>query len=135
MKKIIILLFVSLFFIASTCKKEGENCHYDIQIINNSANQIISAIPIQNAVIKCKLDGKKIEVNDTYNYYPFIGCIENSLQGNSSTLEIYIVDPNHFNEPGVFYDCDSIEIKNTILKHYVLYLEDLKENNFTVTYP
>jgi hypothetical protein len=58
-----------------------------------------------------------------------------SILANGEPEEIYIIDPNHYNDPNVFYDCDSIEIKNTVLKHYVLTLDDLKKNNFTITYP
>jgi hypothetical protein len=49
-------------------------------------------------------------------------------------LDIYIIDSDEYNEPSVFYDCDSIAIKNRILKQYTLTLDDLKQSNFTITY-
>jgi hypothetical protein len=132
MKRLLIILaFVT--FSASTCNNENQDCHYNIRIKNNSSDQIISAIPIRNPNNKCRLDGVTINSQSQYDYRPFNFCIEESLNNNS--LEIFIVDKSHFNATGIYYACDSIEIKNTILKHYVLTLEDLKSSNFTITYP
>jgi len=133
MKKAIILLFLALFFLAGTCRKEGEDCHRKITIINTSNQNIIQALCGHEPSGKCILSGSTITPNDIYEFR-INECWEGRL-ANGQPQEIYIVDPNHYNPPEVFYDCDSIEIKNTILKHYVLYLEDLKKNNFTVTYP
>ena len=134
MKSIFTSLLCLLILSASTCKKEGEDCHYYIQIKNNSANQIIAAIPVLNADSKCRLDGKSVNKGEQYDFRPFNFCIENSMT-NNDTLEIYIVDPGHYNDPGVYYCCDSIEYYNTVLNKYVLTLEDLKRNNFTISYP
>ena len=130
----IISILCLLVLSASTCKKEGVDCHYNISIINNSSSEIIFAIPIKNPDGKCKLDGKTITKGETYNYRPYNFCIEESLNYNSS-LEIYIVDPSQYNDPYIYYNCDSIEIKNKVLKHYVLTLDELKRINFMVTYP
>ena len=134
MKKIFVFLLCIMTLTASKCTNEDDSCHYDIQIKNNSANQIVSAIPIRNAESKCKLDGKIINNGSQCDYRPFNFCIENSL-GNNATVEIYIVDPVKFNDPNVYYNCDSIEVRNKVLKHYTLTLNDLKQSNFTITYP
>ena len=134
MKKILILSFFSLLFLASTCQKEGEDCHRRIKIINNSTDSIIIAFKgYYGSSGLCNLAGSILKTNDTYELTRNV-CWE-SILANGQSEEIYIVDPNNFNEPGAFYDCDSIEIKNTVLKLYVLSLEDLKKNKFTVTYP
>lgn len=135
MKPMFISFLCLILLSASTCIKDGDDCHSSISIKNNSSIEIVAAIRIKNADGNCRLDGKKIEVNDSYKYYPFIGCIENSLKGNNPTLEVYIVDPEKYNSPNAYYDCDSIEIKNTVLKHYVLTLDDLIRSDFTITYP
>ena len=132
------LMFVNLLCIitlcASTCKNEEGNSHYIIQIKNNSSNQIIPAIPVRTGDGKCTLDGKILNNGGQDNYRPFNFSIENSMN-NKTSIEIYIVDPTKFNTPHKYYSCDSIEINNKVLKHYLLTLEDLKNNNFTVTYP
>lgn len=60
-------------------------------------------------------------------------CWEQEL-GNGKTAEMYVIDPRKFNSGNGFYDCDSIVIKNEVLMHYELTLDDLKRNNFTITY-
>jgi len=47
---------------------------------------------------------------------------------------MYVVDPRKFISGTGFYDCDSIPIKNKVLKHYELTLDDLKKANFTIVY-
>lgn len=66
-------------------------------------------------------------------YRPFNGKIEKEL-GKSGVLEFYLVNPSHYNEANVFYDCDSISIKNDILMHYKLTLKDLESMNWEVVY-
>jgi len=133
MKTKLYLIICLLSLTAGTCKKEGKDCHYQIKIKNNSGNEIIAAIPLVNANNKCRLDGEKINKGGFFDYRPFNFCIENSMS-SSTTQDIYIIDPALYNSIDTYYNCDSIEIKNKVLKHYVLTLEDLKQTNFTVTY-
>jgi hypothetical protein len=137
----ILFLLLALSLTSSKCKKD--ECNYTIEIRNNSPQNIISAIPVlgfgkpipdTNEVPKCRLSGEEIKMGEFYKYRPYHNCIENRLS-DGSVEEIYIVDPNNFNNPNELYSCDSIELKNTILKHYVLSLEDLKNSNFIITYP
>ncbi len=126
-----IILYTLLF--SSTCKKQ--ECHYDISINNNSNTSVIYAKKaILDNTSKCLLGGYVLKANEKYIEHSPRDCWEDRLS-NVSPLEIFIVDTAKFNSPNVFYDCDSIEIKNNILKHYVLTLDDLKQSNFIVTYP
>lgn len=134
MKRIIIPLFW-MILMSSTCKKEDSDCHAYINIKNRSDKEVVFGISTLNSEGKCNIDGRTIAVDNTYKYYPFIGCIENSLKGTNSSMEVYVVDPEKYNNPNEYYDCDSIAIKNRILKQYTLTLDDLKQNNFTITYP
>ena len=133
MKQVILLILSLILLSASTCQKEDDDCHYSISIKNNSSIEIIVATRLENADGNCRLDGKTVNTGKTYDYRPFNFCIEKSLDNNSS-LEIYIVNPVQFNDPNAYYDCDSIEIKNTVLKHYVLTLDDLIQSDFTIIY-
>ncbi len=133
MKLKIYSIFCLLLFLSSTCKKESDDCHYSISIKNNTNKEIIAAIPLNNSNNKCRLDGKIINSASVYDYRPFNFCIENSLTRNA-IMHIYIVDTKFFNDSNIYYNCDSIEIQNKVLKHYVLTLEDLKRDNFTIVY-
>ena len=118
---------------ANTCKKEDKRCHREFKIKNLSNGSIIRALNMQNTSNKCNLSGSVIKPNEYY-IMDRRSCWEDILAKNAK-LEIYIVDTSLFNSPNVYYDCDSIEIKNKVLKHYVLTLEDLQKNNFVITYP
>lgn len=131
MNKIIIPLFC-LILIASTCEKE--DCHYHITYKNESNKEVIFGISVPNSEGKCTIDGKLIEVDSTFKYYPFNGCIDTRLRGNTSPLEVYVVNPEDY-KPNGYYDCDSISIKYDILKKYTLTYEYLKQRDFTITYP
>ncbi len=134
MKQTLVYILCAMTLTASNCKEENEECHYNIRIENNSSSKIIAATSLQNVEHECILDGKIINKGDFYLYKPFNYCIENSMD-NSTTIDVYLVDPTLFNTTNLYYNCDSIEIKNKILKHHILTLDDLKQINFTISYP
>ena len=119
---------------ASTCKKEGSDCHYNLTVLNNTNDTIICALKFYNYYDLCQIGGPIIEPNGSFSFTNSRSCWENRLSDGRSQ-EFYIVDPNHYDTSGVFYDCDSIEMKNTVLKHYILTLEDLQNNDFGISYP
>ncbi len=132
MKKYIFIPLMCLLM-SSTCKKD--NNHFYITIQNQSDNDVYLCGLATNFEGKCTLHRFSIiEKNSTLEYCPFNNSIEKSLRGGG-VLEFYLVNPNHYNAHNVFYDCDSIPIKNDILKHYQLTLEDLQQMNWTVEYP
>ncbi len=55
--------------------------------------------------------------------------------GSNSFIELYIVDISHYNDIELYYDCDSVELYNKVLRKYTLDLDDLKAINFTINYP
>jgi hypothetical protein len=118
------LMFVMVLFMSSgDCKKAGDDCHYSITIKNNSLNEIIAATRVGTPGGKCHLDGKKLSKGESEDYRPFNFCIERSTS-ISNTID----------DKDKLYDCESISEKDEVLKHYALTLDDLKQNNFTVTY-
>ena len=133
MKTIILIITLTLLFSSSTCKKEGSDCHRAIIIKNNSAASILPAFKISDIYGQCRLSGSIIETDSSYEDSRNT-CWENWLF-NGKTYELYIIDPANYNVPLVFYDCDSITFKNTVLKHFILTLDELKQSNFTITYP
>ena len=133
MKTIVIAICLCLVLSSSTCEKESNDCHYDIAVVNGSSESIIVAIPILNSNGECRLDGSLIEARQTYYYRPFHHCIENSIGNN--LISIYLVDSVQFNDPNIYYDCDSINYFNTILATWDFTLEDLNQIDFIITYP
>ena len=115
------------------CKKEGDDCHYNITTTNNSSEKVIVAILIPGADDKCRMDGNVTAPSGTNDYRPYNWCIENSIGDN--TISIFIIDPDQYNSPNERYRCDSAEFNNRILKHYDLSLEDLRNIDFKINYP
>lgn len=132
-KTLCISTLAVLVLTASQCKKEGKDCHYEITIRNTSNHGILAGYRFTNPDNKCILDGLLIPSNKDYKQSERI-CWERVVS-NSKPYDLYIIDPSNYNLPNVFYSCDSIGHKNTILKHYTLTLEDLKSMDFTITYP
>ncbi len=117
---------------AADCYKLGPNCHDSITILNNTNDTIIFALNFYYGDL-CQIGGPVIEPDGSFSFN-ISSCWENELI-DGREQEFYIVDPNNYNASGVFYYCDSIEIKNTVLKHYVLTLADLQNNDFKINYP
>ncbi|PJB59612.1 MAG: hypothetical protein CO098_02495 [Bacteroidetes bacterium CG_4_9_14_3_um_filter_41_19] len=133
MKVSLIFILLLFFFSASQCKKEGDDCHRSIRIVNNSDSTVIYSTILYNGInpSQCLLtEDAVISPKEYYIEYSIV-CLEDRLE--SSDYTFFIVDPQHFNDGG-FYSCDSIEFKNKVLKHYVLTLDDLKNSDFVVTY-
>ncbi len=124
------LIILSCSFFLSSCK---EKCHRKLTIVNNSQDSIIVADIYHNGFGKYKLGYRLGLSKNSEESYVYRHCMESEF--SSKNLNFYIVDPNYFNAPQVFYSYDSINIKNRVLKHYDLKLDDLKNNNFTITYP
>ena len=133
MKKTLIIILISLLCISNTCKEEGENCHFKIAVVNKSSQNIMFGWNIRNTSNKCYVSVSVIKPDETYEYTEN-NCWESALS-NGKTTDFYLIDPNNYNAPSIFYDCDSLEIKNTVLKHYLLTLPELKRMNFKVIYP
>ena len=118
---------------ASTCKKK-EDCHSIVKFMNQSEKDVFFALRFSDYIGNCRLDGNKVMKNGTFDFKPYKSCIEDNLNSNRP-LDIYIVDSNKYNELDVFYNCDSIGIKNELVKQFSLTLDDLRQSNFTITYP
>lgn len=132
-----LLSLLTILSMASTCHREGPDCHHGIVIENASSDSIIFALKFYNLthnnLTQCGLDGEVLLPNSKLDWGGFRTCWENRLS-NGKSEEIYFIDPHHFYQRGGFYDCDSIEIKSKVLKRHVFTLNDLKRDNFTITY-
>jgi hypothetical protein len=133
MKTMFISFICLLVLSASKCKKEDEDCHKTITVINNSNQDVIPAFKFTDPDNKCILSGSGIGSGKNFKDEKK-ECWENIISA-TNPYELFIVDPDQYNSPNVFYSCDSMEIKNMVLKHYVLTLAYLKKSNFIVAYP
>lgn len=123
-----------MMLMSSTCVKK-DDCHSYINFINQSEKDVVFGLLATDYKGNCRLDGnKKVMKNETFDFRPYNSCIEDNLN-NGTPLDIYIIDSDKYNAPYVFYDCDSIGIKNEILKQFSLTLDDLRQSNFIITYP
>jgi len=134
MKKYMFIPLLCLLM-SSTCQNEDKN-HFYITIKNRSNNDVYLARTGYYKG-KCSLGIMEIlEKNSVFEYRPYNWSIERVLgRGSETVLELYFVNPDKFNEPADLYDCDSIPIKNDILRHYQLTLEDLRRMNWTIVFP
>lgn len=136
MKNYMFILLLGLVLMTSACE-DKDTSHFYITIKNQSENDVHICSLFTNTEGKCTLSkGGTLEKNSEYEFRPYNTSIERQLGGGSkSVLELYLVNPDQYNEHGAFYDCDLVSMKNDILKHYKLTLEDLRQMNFTITYP
>ena len=136
MKKYMFIPLMYLVLMSSTCNNEN-NKHFYVTIQNQSDNDVDMCSLFTNIESQCTLIPLSvIEKNSVFEWQPFPRySIEQGLSGKwgSGILEFYLV--NNRQPQGGFYDCDSIPIKNDILKHYKLTLADLQQMNWTVVYP
>lgn len=117
------------FFLSATCKKNRD--HFIIIIKNLSGQDIIWAKQATSQG-KCLLNGTRLAKDSVIHYRPFNTSIERNLS-NEQPMKIYWVEVDRFNS-GDFYDCDSIYLKNHVLKKYTLTLDTLIQTDFTIVY-
>lgn len=129
----VLSIICMLILTANTCKNEKDELHYDLVIRNNSVDSVKMAYKFYYDDL-CILQGITIKSGESYTEHSYKQSWEDRLS-NGRTQEIYIVDPLNFNPPNLYYNCDSIEVRNKVLKHYTLTLDDLKKSDFIVTYP
>ena len=140
MKKI--SLYVLILISVVQCRKESEDCHFFITIQNYSSQEIVfgfSGFPLDASM--CTINNK-IEVinpNESHEYrpYPHPDCIERAINSSGSggilINDLYIIDPSNFTTDII--PCEEFEQRNTILRTYILTLEDLERLNYTINYP
>lgn len=129
MKKILFLLYL----LSYGCMQPSENCHYDIIVNNNSSSDIVFGISGfgNNG---CYLGSQKVlNPNTSAKYSPFRGCIERFIGDPPEIPILFIVSSLNFTTDS--FPCEEFEERNTILRTYILTLEDLERLDYTINYP
>ncbi len=128
-----------LMLMSMTCEDKNDGYSRPVTIINQSDNDVYLCgrfTSFDGQVTKCNLHRISVIAKNggTISHHSFEEGVQGGADGRP-VLEFYLVNPNHYNEHNVFYDCDSIGIKNEILKQYTLTLSDLRRMNWTVVFP
>ena len=134
MKTIALYCMILISFVQ--CKEETDNCHVYINIKNNSNDEIIfSRAALSLNPSECSIQNiQRIRSNTGYKYQPYLyDCIETAINFDKILLPLYIIEPNNYTTEAV--PCEEFEERNTILRTYVLTLEDLERMDYTINYP
>ena len=133
MKRVILqtLMFTGLVLLIS-CENKI-TCQREFTMRNSTSDMVIMAALVKNGEDNCMLTFlHEIQPNDQVTH-EYRTCLQDKF--SNKPLEFYIVDPNKFNILNEFYDCESIDNRNTILKKYSLSTDELKSMNWTIPYP
>jgi hypothetical protein len=133
MSRYILFILTIIVLTSSDCKQEGRDCHYVVRIQNESAGTVRWGT-LESGTGGCRLSGHLLQSGAHFDYRPYNWCIENSGMANGDLLDIYFIDSALYNPENVYYSCDSIAVRNKILRHDVLNLADLRELEFRVGY-
>nr|NQU93826.1 hypothetical protein [Bacteroidota bacterium] len=146
MKKIsTIIIFSSVLLLANTCNKEKEDCHKTITIFNHSEKAIYilcdthypdtmyfshSSSPTSDT-FNNKILAKSASIRPLQNRDCWETIYNYGVQIPSDTLMVYVFDAD------VLENVDWADVVHyyLVLKRYDLSLDDLKQNNWTITYP
>ena len=140
--KISLLLFGVLILFSSRCKKESNDCQTRIKTINNTNRTIyvdasdlhypdtifVGPTPINNP------EWTKVEAFHSNNNTLISpgDCWETKFNNiQSGVLSVYVFDSDTLNN--ILWD--TVKVKSLYLKRYDLTLQNLKDRNWTITYP
>jgi hypothetical protein len=113
----------------SSCQ---EKCQKTILLRNNHSEDIMLGSLGNNGSGECILALQRLPSGQTHTFVKR-KCINKADQ--NAVFEVYIVDPKKANPSGSFYNCDSLEYKNDILRHVKVTYGELKTMNYQVLYP
>jgi hypothetical protein len=136
------MLISSLLLICATCK-DDENCHDTIIFLNNSSDTlyVISSSEYPDTLAFKNSPDPKLNSNFT-RVLPFENnstvlwgrdCVELAYKDliPSDTMMVYVFDGQVLET----MSWDYVKANNLVLKRYDLSLQDLKDLNWTITYP
>ena len=145
MKPMNILIILSLIMLSATCKKENtEDCHHSITVVNQSEKDIYVHEYLgypdtvyfkhgPNPVLSPELNKVKAGESNT-NALWGRDCWEIEFENfivPSEKIMIFIFDAQVLESTS----WDTVVSNYMVLKRYDLSLEDLKQLDFTITYP
>lgn len=147
-KSFYILSFIFIICTSSTCKKDKENCHSEISILNKgiygAAVQMsftYSDTTVSKRSVFLGFDSSSVKIHPGDNSFQSWGqgsCFEALFSGGGAhnllpadTLSIFIFSYDTLRK----YDWETIRKEYKILKRYDLSLPDLRNLNWKVVYP
>lgn len=136
----LLVSLLSCILISGKCRKDSENCHYNIKVLNNSTTSIYIKEQLNYPDTSINnpnpaLQGEYFRVFPGRNDFSIFhkDCLELVYQyyAPSDTIMFFVFDAN------VIENTNWEVVKNNymILKRYDFSLNDLKNRNFVITYP
>lgn len=131
--RVLPVVTLAALLLAGTCRKEGGDCHHTITWRNTSPDTVIFAFRANYPGQGCNLQGRRIASSGSFEDHNRV-CWEDELHGDNK-YEVYVLSTDGYNDPAIYYSCDSLEHRNTILAKRSLSSEDLLATDFVVAYP
>lgn len=141
--KVLIMMVLSLVFMATTCTKEDENHHKTLLFVNNSDKSVYvmgSAEYPDTANVQGMGGGGlsdpnvyKVQPNSSNENALYWGAVweeifQDAISIPSDTLMVYVFDAK-------LLESQTMHVQNTIIQRYDLSLRDLQHLNWKLTYP
>ena len=133
------VLFIIIFCPAFKCRKDTETCHYQIRFSNNASKAVYSiynlsypdtTISDPNPVLAGSYNKVEAgEIKTLSNRDCFEDVFKHLIL--SDTIMVFVFDATDVESTS----WDTVKQNYLILKRYDLSLQDLKNRNFTITYP
>lgn len=139
--KSLFVCMISIILAAATCKKEKENCHYHLSVLNNSNKPIYVAMNLNypdtsitdpNPFLSPELSKVNSGVKNHWGF-SFRDCIEDVFQYRipSDTIMVFIFDSAILSQNS----WNLVKQNYLVLRRSDLSLQDLKDKKFLITYP
>ncbi len=144
-----ILILICLLCVASTCRKERDDCHYNLWVVNNSSKGIYTGLVGTSgdfySHFNCDTSNfhqifgnpyntphtNKIEPGEKKNIGIRPGnCIETWINGWCGAVYVYVFDAEVLET----VPWDTVGKYYMVLKTIRPTIEDMQNNNWTITY-
>lgn len=146
MKAMNFILLICFLMMSSTCENnKKDDCHETITFINNSTNELYvhpsgsypDTLALKNEFPNPALNPDLYKIKSNESNYKALGrrdCYELAFGSSiipSDTLMIYVFDAKVLETT----PWDTVVSNYMVLKRYDLSLQDLRNKNWTITYP
>lgn len=130
MKDLPLFLLIVIILSSAQCNREGENCHYEIEIRNESQDTVMFGGRKYVTEAGCGFDFITWIPPTSSFYFPNRHCWESEI--TSVNFRYVLFSPNVYSAGNTF-PCDSSD--HYALIQYNLTLEEVQAMNFKITYP
>lgn len=127
------ILFLIILQLFSNCVSD-DDCHDTLKFVNESSETIYYGMGRGDEnIFHCRALSGRLYSNEFYNLVLDRSCWESRIDGvNGGSLAVYF-----FLEPpmSIAEDCDEDELNSKVIERKEFTIEQLRELNWTITYP